>query len=239
MAIGAIAGGGVVLSLADVSTGQASVAAHVLAAPAQALLGAPEAAQPHAQSVVEFALDSGTDARLGAAVNGTNPKIVEPAGIAKALTEAGPNDASVNVATPPSSTAAPAENKTTKNCRVARRQAESCARRYGAWGWGGSASRLGRTASPPMPRIRAGLRRDLVALHHGRAGRRRSSSLGRFTPSSGQAFRGGWTVGAGVETLRAPNWRIFIWILGPRNYLMSSPVLPKRSVSKPIWLVLA
>ena len=35
------------------------------------------------------------------------------------------------------------------------------------------------TASPPMPRIRAGLRRDLVALHHGRVGRRRSSSLGR------------------------------------------------------------
>ena len=60
-----------------------------------------------------------------------------------------------------------------------------------------------------------------------------------LTPSSGQAFRGGWTVGAGVETLRAPNWSIFIWILGPRNYLMSSPVLPKRSVSKPIWLVLA
>ena len=49
-----------------------------------------------------------------------------------------------------------------------------------------------------------------------------------LTPSSGQAFRGGWTVGAGVETLRAPNWSIFIWILGPRNYLMSSPVLPKR-----------
>ena len=60
-----------------------------------------------------------------------------------------------------------------------------------------------------------------------------------LTPSSGQAFRGGWTVGAGVETLRTPNWSIFIWILGPRNYLMSSPVLPKRSVSKPIWLVLA
>ena len=35
-----------------------------------------------------------------------------------------------------------------------------------------------------------------------------------LTPSSGQAFRGGWTVGAGVETLRAPNWSISIWILG-------------------------
>ena len=180
MAIGAIAGGGVVLSLADVSTGQASVAAHVLAAPAQALLGAPEAAQPHAQSVVESALDSGTDDRLGAAVNGTNPKIVEPAGIAKALTEAGPNDASVNVATPPSSTAASAENKTTKNRRVARHvEPRSCARRLWRLGLGRERVSLVLTASPPMPRICAGLRRDLVALHHGRVGRRRSSSLGR------------------------------------------------------------
>jgi len=27
-----------------------------------------------------------------------------------------------------------------------------------------------------------------------------------LTPSSGQAFRAGWTVGAGIETLLAPNW---------------------------------
>jgi hypothetical protein len=47
-----------------------------------------------------------------------------------------------------------------------------------------------------------------------------------LTPSPGQAFRGGWTVGAGVETLLAPNWSIFIWTLGPRNYLMSSLVFP-------------
>ena len=52
VAIGAIAGGGVVLSLVDVPTGQASVVAHALAAPAQALIGATEAAQPHAQLIV-------------------------------------------------------------------------------------------------------------------------------------------------------------------------------------------
>lgn len=143
MAIGAIASGGVVLSLADVSTGQASVVAHASAAPAQALIGAPEAAQPHAQPVVESALVSGADDRLGAAVHGTNPKIVEPAGIAKALTEAGPNDTSVNVATPPSTAAAPTENKTIKNRRVARHVEPRVARGgYGAWGWGGSASHL-------------------------------------------------------------------------------------------------
>ena len=143
MAIGAIASGGVVLSLADVSTGEASVVAHALAAPAQALIGAPEAAQPHAQPVVESALDLGADDRLGAAVSGTNPKIVEPAGIAKAPTEVGPNDELVNVATPPSTTAAPAENKTTKNRRVARHAEPRVARGgYGAWGWGGSASHL-------------------------------------------------------------------------------------------------
>jgi outer membrane immunogenic protein len=27
-----------------------------------------------------------------------------------------------------------------------------------------------------------------------------------LSPSSGQAFRAGWTVGAGIETLLAPNW---------------------------------
>lgn len=95
------------------------------------------------------------------------------------------------------------------------------------------------TASPPMPRIRAGLRRDLLPYIMGGLAVGEVQAWDALTPSSGQAFRGGWTVGAGVETLRAPNWSIFIWILGPRNYLMSSPVLPKRSVSKPIWLVLA
>jgi hypothetical protein len=144
MAIGAIAGGGVVLSLVDVPTGQASVAAHTLSAPARALINAPERAQPHPQPIVESTMDSRADDRLGAAVNesSTNPEIVEPPGIAP-LTEVGPNDASVKVATPPSVAAAPAENKTTKNRRVAR-HAEPRVERggYGAWGWGGSASHL-------------------------------------------------------------------------------------------------
>ena len=144
MAIGAVASGEVVLSLVDVRTGQSSVAAHTLAAPAQALIGAPEAAQPHAQPFIESTMDSGADDHLGAAVNESiiNPKIVEQAGIAP-LPEVGPNEASVNVATPPSSSAAPAENKTTKNRRVARHAEPRVARGgYGAWGWGGSASHL-------------------------------------------------------------------------------------------------
>ena len=141
---GAIAGGGVVLSLVDVPTGQASVAAHTLEAPAQAPIGATEAAQPRPQPFVESTMDSGADNRLGAAVNesSTNPKIVEPAGIAP-LTEVGPNDASVKVATPPSAAAAPVENKTSKNRHVARHADRTVERGgYGAWGWGGSASHL-------------------------------------------------------------------------------------------------
>jgi hypothetical protein len=149
MAIGAIASGQVILSLVDVRIGQASVAAQTLAAPAQALIGAPEAAKLHAQPVVEFAVvesavDSGADNRLGAAANesSTNPKVVEPTGIANALTEISPNDASVKVATLPSA-AAPAPNKTTNNRRVARHAGPRVARGgYGAWGWGGSASHL-------------------------------------------------------------------------------------------------
>ena len=123
MAIGAIASGEVVLSLVDVRTGQASVAAHtLLVAPAQALFGAPKAAQPHAQPIVESTTDSGADEHLGAATNEST------------LTEVGPNDASVKVATPPpaaaapaessSPAAAPAESKTTKKPRVAIRSAQ-------------------------------------------------------------------------------------------------------------------
>jgi hypothetical protein len=130
--------------LAEVALNQASARADTLAAPVQALISAPEAPQPNPQPVVEPSMDSGADDRLGAAVNetSTNPKVVEPAGIAP-LTEVGPNDASVKVATPPSAAAALAENKTTKNRRVARRAEPRVARGgYGAWGWGGSASHL-------------------------------------------------------------------------------------------------
>jgi hypothetical protein len=140
MAVGAIASGQVVLSLVDVRIGQASVAAQTLAAPTQTLVGAPEAAQAHAQPFVDSTMDSAADGRLGAAVNEstTNPKVVEPAGIGNPLTEVSPNDASVKVGTP-----LPAENKTTKNRRVARRAEPRVARGgYGAWDWGGSASHL-------------------------------------------------------------------------------------------------
>jgi hypothetical protein len=131
--IGATAGGGVVLSLVDVPTDQASVGAHTLAAPVQALIGASEAAQPNPQPIVESTMDSGANGRLGAAASesSTNPKIVAPAGIAPP-TEVGPNDVSVNVATRPSAAAAPAESKTTKKRRVATRYVQ----RDGPFGFG-------------------------------------------------------------------------------------------------------
>jgi hypothetical protein len=140
MAIGAIASGQVVLSLVDVRIGLPSVAAQTIAASAQALIGAPEAAQPRPQPFVESTMDSGADNRLGTAVNEstTNPKVVEPAGITNPLTEVSRNDASAKVATP-----LPAENKTTKNRRVARHAEPRVARGgYGAWDWGGSGSHL-------------------------------------------------------------------------------------------------
>ena len=143
-AIGATAGGGVVLSLVDVPTGQASVRAHTLAAPAQALISAPEVAQPIPQPIAESTMDSGANGRSGAVASesSTNPKIVAPAGIAP-LTEVAPNDASVKVATQPSAAAAPLENKTINNHRVARHTEPRVARGgYGAWGWGGSGSHL-------------------------------------------------------------------------------------------------
>jgi hypothetical protein len=127
MAIGAIAGGEMILSRVDVPTSPAS------AAPAQGLTSA-TAAQPHPQPIVD-AMDSGARDRLGAVVHGSsiNPKIVEPAAIAPS-TEVGPNDASVKVATPAPVVAAPA----TKIRRVARHVASTGG--YGAWGWGGSRS---------------------------------------------------------------------------------------------------
>jgi hypothetical protein len=142
IAVGAIATGQVILSLVDVRMDQASVVAQTLAAPAQAMIVAPEAAELHSQPVIGPTIDPGADDRLGAPVNesSTNPKVVEPAG---PPTEVSPNDASVKVATQPSAAAAPAENKTNKNHRVARHSEPRVARRgYGALDWGGSASRL-------------------------------------------------------------------------------------------------
>jgi hypothetical protein len=145
VAIGAIASGQVAFLLVDVRIGPASVAAQTLAAPDQGSIGAPEAAQLHAQPVVESAINSEADNRLDTAVDesSTNPKVVELAGIANPLTEVSPHDASVKVATPPSAAAAPAEDKAAKNRRVARRSEPRVARRgYGALDWGGSASHL-------------------------------------------------------------------------------------------------
>ena len=150
--IGATTGGGVVLSLVDVPTGQASVAAAHIGGtrpssvppppppPPPPPISASEPAPPHPQPIVEFTMGSRGDDRVGTAVNVfiTNPKIVEPAGIAP-LTEVGPNDASVKVSTPPSAAAVPPENKTTKNRHVARHAERTVERGgYGAWGWGGS-----------------------------------------------------------------------------------------------------
>ena len=124
-AIGATAGSGVVLSLVNVPSSQASVAAHTVAAPVQALTSVPEAAQPKPQSIVEFTMDLGANSRPGAAASefGASPNIAAPAGTAP-LTEVGPNGASVKVASPPLAAAAPAENKATKKRRVATRYAQ-------------------------------------------------------------------------------------------------------------------
>ena len=67
-------------------------------------------------------MDLGANGRLGAAASesSANPNIAAPTGTAP-LTEVGPNDASVKVATPLLAAAAPAENKATKKRRVAPR----------------------------------------------------------------------------------------------------------------------
>jgi hypothetical protein len=142
MAIGAIASGEVILSLVDVRIGQASVVLQALAAPAEPLIEATEAARLHPQPVVERTMDPRGDDRLGARGNesSANSNGAEPSVIANPLTGVRPNDPSVEVATPPSTAAA---NKTTKNRRVDRHAEPRVARGgYGAWGWGGSASHL-------------------------------------------------------------------------------------------------
>ena len=64
-----------------------------------------------------------------------------------------------------------------------------------------------------------------------------------LTPSSGQAFRAGWTVGAGIETLLGLNWTAkveYLYMdLGSAQLFDVFPVLPKRSASEPIWFVVA
>jgi hypothetical protein len=142
MAIGAIASGEVILSLVDVRIDQALIMLQPLAARAEAPIKAPEATRLLPRPVVVPAMDSGGDDRLSAPVNesSANSKGAEPSVVANPLTRVRPNDASVEVATPPSTAAA---NKTTKNRRVDRHAEPRVARGgYGAWGWGGSASHL-------------------------------------------------------------------------------------------------
>ena len=119
-AIGATAGGGVVLSLVDFPTGQASVAAHTTAAPAQAAIRAP--AQPNPKAIVksEMPLQVSGHPEAAASELSANPKNPEPADIAQ-LAEVGPIGARENVATGPSAGTAPVENNAAKKQRVATR----------------------------------------------------------------------------------------------------------------------
>ena len=141
MAVGAIASGQVILSLVDVRIDQALVLAQTLVAPAKALVVAPHAAELNAQPVVGSSVDTDDDHFAAAASeSSTSPKVVESA---DPRTEVSHNDASAKLATQPSAAAVPAEHKINKNHRVARHTEPRVARGgYGAWGWGGSASRV-------------------------------------------------------------------------------------------------
>ena len=120
-AIGATAGGGVVLSLVDFPTGQASVAAHTTAASAaQAAISAP--AQPNPKAIVESEIPLQVSGHPEAAASelSANPKNPEPADIARSA-EVGRVGAPENVATAPSGGTAPVENNAAKKQRIATR----------------------------------------------------------------------------------------------------------------------
>jgi hypothetical protein len=138
-AIGAIAGGGVVLSLVDSSDSQTSMAARTLAPSVIAALmpvSAPEAAQLYVPAAVQseptkhsganghVGGDSRADGHAGGAAasdSSTTPITPGPAGIS-ALAEVRPDDASAKAMTaPPTAAAAPVENKATKKHHVATR----------------------------------------------------------------------------------------------------------------------
>ena len=58
-----------------------------------------------------------------------------------------------------------------------------------------------------------------------------------LTPASGSAFRAGWTIGAGIETVLAPNWTFkfeYLYISGQRTFSTSYLASLKRSVSETI-----
>jgi outer membrane immunogenic protein len=58
-----------------------------------------------------------------------------------------------------------------------------------------------------------------------------------LTPASGSAFRAGWTIGAGIETVLAPNWTFkFEYLYMDLGSTFSTSYLAslKRSVSETI-----
>jgi hypothetical protein len=118
-AIGATAGGGVVLSLVDFPTDQASVAALTTAASAQAAI---TPAQPNPKPIVESEIPLQVSGHPEAAASelSANPKNPEPADFAP-LAKGGSIGAPENVATAPSAGTAPAENNAAKKQRVATR----------------------------------------------------------------------------------------------------------------------
>jgi hypothetical protein len=138
-AIGATAGGGVVLSLVDSSDSQTSMAAHTLAPPVMAArtpVSAREAPQLYVPAAVQSESmkhsganghvggDSPADGHVGGAAaseSSATPITPGPAGIS-ALAEVRPDDAPAKAVTaPPTAAAAPVEYKVTKKHHVATR----------------------------------------------------------------------------------------------------------------------
>jgi hypothetical protein len=121
-AIGATAGAGVVLSLVDFPTGQASAASHTSTAPLQAAISAPARALPNPQPIVDSEMPLQVSGHLAAAATelSANPKNPEPADVAQ-LAEVGPIVAPENIATAPSAGTALAENNAAKKQHVATR----------------------------------------------------------------------------------------------------------------------
>jgi hypothetical protein len=122
-AIGATTGAGVVLSLVDVPNGQASVAAHASAAPAQAAISAPAPALPNPLAIVKSEMPFQVSGRPEAAARdfSANLKNPEPADIAP-LAAVDLNGAPLSAPTAPSAGAAPVKNQATKKHHVATRR---------------------------------------------------------------------------------------------------------------------
>jgi hypothetical protein len=121
-AIGATTGAGVVLSLVDVPTGRASVAAHASAAAVQAAISAPAPALPNPPAMVKSEMPFQVSGRPETAASdlSANPKNPERADIAP-LAAVDLNGAPLSAPTAPSAGAVPVKNKATKKHHVATR----------------------------------------------------------------------------------------------------------------------